>query len=391
MKKPVQIFYIVVLTVFILLPGPLYMMVRSHIDTKNYENRDLASLPDMITQGISRSSIDSFPNQFEDWLNDHLPFKNQLLTLSGDIDYHAFKDSNSETVIIGKNGWLFYKGSKENGEDPVADYLGTNRFTEAELEKIAANMIQARDDLAAQGRDFVIFIAPNKERVYSEYMPDEYGQPSADGRIYQVVKYLQEHTDLKVVCPLQAFEEYKKAHPDMPLYFRYDTHWNNLGAYIGAQQLSEALGYKLPDLENTTVLSNIGEGNFDLARLLHLSRELGSDQVYAVENYSQYYNVLERSEDNTQFRTYNSQNNAAHEKFVMVGDSFNGAMFPYVAVNYNNAYSCFYYDYTPDLLEEESPNVVVYEVVERYLGNMENFSIYNFGLGQDEVYWRHHG
>ena len=57
--------------------------------------------------------------------------------------------------------------------DPVSCYMGTNLLTEDDLKAIADNCVSQRDFLAEQGKEFVIFIAPNKERIYSEYMPDK--------------------------------------------------------------------------------------------------------------------------------------------------------------------------------------------------------------------------
>lgn len=46
---------------------------------------------------------------------------------------------------------------------------------------------------------------------------------------------------------------------------------------------------------------------------------------------------------------------------------------PYAASIYNNTFTTYYYDYQYGMLDQESPNIVVYETVERYLGNMLNF------------------
>jgi hypothetical protein len=50
-------------------------------------------------------------------------------------------------------------------------------------------------------------------------------------------------------------------------------------------------------------------------------------------------------------------------------------MAPYVAMRFNDLYEGFYYNYTKELLDQEKPQIVVYETVERYLNNMMHFSI----------------
>ena len=378
MRKTVQAFYIAIFTAAILLPVPLFKVIKPYIDTNNYENRELAPRPALQ---LNAESISSFPSDFDSWMSDHLPFRNQLLSLNGMIDYDVLHSSSSDTVIVGRKGWLFYKGAQVNSEDPVADYTGTNLFSEEQLETIARNMKEAQQLLKDRGSDFVIFIAPNKERVYSEYMPRSYGAPAKENRLSQVTSYLRVHTDIPVVSCMDDLMEYKKTHPDTPVYFKYDTHWNDLGAYIGTRALAQTLGYSMPDPDEVT-MTDLKTGDFDLARMLHLSRELDTDHVYKLTGYSNHTIISEKSEDGRQYRFYNPANDGEHKKLVIVGDSFSMLLSPYAASIYNNTFTTYYYDYQYGMLDQESPNIVVYETVERYLGNMLNFSLVD-GIGKE--------
>lgn len=375
MKKQLQIFYIALMTVSILLPVVFFTLFKSHFDTANYENRTLAEMPAL---SADRASIEAFPNGFTNWFNDHLPFRNQLLTLNGRIDYSVLHSSSSETVIVGKEGWLFYKGAQVNAEDPVADYQGTNLFTDEELEKIRYNMERARDRLAERGCKFMIFMAPNKERVYSEFMPDAYGEPAEKCRYFQVLEYLRENTDIPVVDAYEPIMSYKN--PEETLYFKYDTHWNELGAYRASRVLAEELGYSLPTMD-IVQMEDRGVGNFDLARMIHLGRVLVKDHAYDITKYSPYYIEQEKNAESTEFRFYNPGNEGEHEKLMIIGDSFSMLFSPFIASFYNNTYVTFYYKYRPQMLEEENPSVVIYETVERYMGNMLDFNL-DEGVGK---------
>ncbi|MDO4284180.1 MAG: hypothetical protein Q4C60_02490 [Eubacteriales bacterium] len=368
-KKFVQYLYMAALTVLILLPVVFFTFFGKYFDTTNYENRVLAAKPT-----LALSTLETYPADFENYFNDYLPFRNQLVFLNGMIDYKVFKTSSSDSVIVGKDGWLFYKGAQVNDEDPISDYNGSNLFSEEELEQIRTNMLAARDELEARGMDFVIMIAPNKERVYSEYMPDSYGEPEQQGRMWQVVEYLRTTTDLTVVCPYDALLAYKEEHPEWQYYYKYDTHWNNMGAYIGGRELNAALGFEMPDLTECTIMT-ADSPVFDLAKLLHLGQYLQDDTVYVVGNYTTHALESESNEDNTEFRYHNPNGDGAQEKLFIIGDSFSTMMAPYVACNYNDTYLNFYYNYSLEILEREEPTVVVYETVERYMKNMLNFSI----------------
>ena len=54
----------------LVLPTLVYPAVRSHLDQQNYENRELASFPE-----LSAANFDNIPTEFEAYYNDHVPFK----------------------------------------------------------------------------------------------------------------------------------------------------------------------------------------------------------------------------------------------------------------------------------------------------------------------------
>ena len=377
MKKPVRILYLVLLLIGIVLPAPVYLLFGKYFDQENFENRTLAEMP-----VLSIDTISSFPNDFNQYWMDNLPFKADLVNANGMVDYKVFGSAGSQYVIVGKNGWLFYKGQQANFENPEADYMGTNLFSQEELERIRDNMLRARDLLRERGTEFYIFIAPNKERVYSEYMPDAYGEPAAENRMMQVVRYLQEETDLNVLCPYDDLMAFKEEHPEIQLYYKYDTHWNNAGSYIGGRLLSEALGHPMPGLDEITV-KEIDNGTYDLAQLLGLRDELRDDHVYAVAGYTSNTINTEQDEGATEFRYSNQDGTGDPRKVYLVGDSFSTMMGIYVASNFNDMYMNSYKAYSGAwILAQEDPDICIYETVERYIGNMLDFDLENgIGLG----------
>ncbi len=380
MKKSVQAIYFTMLAVFILLPVIFFKTFEEHFDTNNYENKTLAAAP---VVELSKAAIDLFPKQFDLWFSDHLPFRNALLELNGHLDYDVIGSTTSSSVIIGKDGWLFYKGAQENLEDPIGDYEGSNLFTEEELQKIAANMEQAQTEVQDRvGGRFIVYLAPNKERIYHDYMPDSFGEPQY-GRIQQVYDYLTQNTDITVVTALDVLEQYRQENPDDQIYFKYDTHWNQMGAYLAAQPLVKELGYELP-APDTLTRHDAGEGAFDLARMLHLQDYLKYDHSYALGGYSKWVDakqiVESHNENFNQFDFYNTTEEGDHNAVYLIGDSFSSYLAPYVACDYNNFYVDFYYNYRYSYMQEHNPSIVIYETVERYMGNMLDFSIYN-GIG----------
>ena len=206
-----------------------------------------------------------YPKAYEEYYNDHLPFCDLLIKLYNSMMVHVFHTSSSDDVILGKDGWLFY-GSYTDGTSRQC-YDGSMLFTGEELEHIAANLTDTKERLAKQGTEFVVFIAPSKERVYSEYMPDYLGEPAQMCMLNQVISFLRDHTDVRVVCPLEEMLAYKQAHPQQLLFYQTDTHWNDLGSYVGTSVLLKELGIQTPPLDRLETVS-LPAGRYDMTECL---------------------------------------------------------------------------------------------------------------------------
>ena len=165
--------YVMLIIFLVLTAGTwvLWPVSKNHLDTENHENRALSEFPE-----VAGTSPRDFISGLQTYFNDRLPFKKQLVAMDSAIDYYGFHSSSSSKVIVGKNGWLFYNDLQDG--NPIACYKGEDRLTDEQLANIAATLVTSRDNLLKEGIEFVIFIAPNKERIYQEDMPSYYGKPA---------------------------------------------------------------------------------------------------------------------------------------------------------------------------------------------------------------------
>ena len=115
----------------LILPNVIFGAFSNKFDTQNNENRELASFPE-----VKLTSLGKFPEAFEAFYKDHLPFKNTLVSLNNFIDTSLFRNTRIGDVIIGKDNWLFYLPSKD-GENAMADYQKTNLYSQEECSEIA--------------------------------------------------------------------------------------------------------------------------------------------------------------------------------------------------------------------------------------------------------------
>ncbi len=346
----------------------IWFFAEKHMDTTNYEKRELAEKPK-----FSFSGYGTYSDDYTSYFNDHLPFRNNLILLNSMIDYYCFGTSSSENVVVGKDDWLFY--SRVDDGDPLSSYQGKNLYTEEELAQIADNCLAQRDIVEAQGSEFVIFIAPNKERIYPEYMPNSYGEPSVNYPALQVYSYLKKNTDLRVVYPYDDLMSAKES-IDQNLYYKTDTHWNTVGGYVGSRALLKELGISLPSIDSKKItIQQKDEVAGDLADTLHLSKQLlSADHEYSVEGYD--LNDREELEWSFQEMIQYRASHADSRVFYVIRDSFCTQMAPYLGSQFNESYFRYLGSYTYEDLVSHNPDIVVFEVVERYVGTLGSFSIY---------------
>lgn len=222
--------------------------------------------------------------------------------------------------------------------------------------------------------DFVLFIAPNKERIYSEYMPAKYGEPAKVYAVLQLIEYLRKHTDIKVVYPYDELMSAKHSMDNCILYHKTDTHWNELGAYIGTSELLKELGIRIPDLCSKEIsISETGDTPGDLANMLNLGSFAEPGIKYSVTGYDNY--SVKKIEDNF-FGVKKYKNEGADTRKIFVHrDSFgSGLMAEIIGSQFEESYLVHSRSYTgSEMLREQQPDVFVYETVERYIDGLLEF------------------
>ncbi len=366
-KKIGQIIILCAFAIIICFSRGIWFFAEKYLDSANYENRQMAIRP-----VLTRDSYETFSNDYTSYFNDDLQFRNNLITINSAIDYYCFERSSSSDVAIGDNDYLFY--TRTDDGDPISCYQGTNLYNEDELKAISNNCIAQRDFLVSQGKEFIIFIAPNKERVYSEYMPDRYGKPADDYAALQIYNYLKANTDLRVVYP---YEELMRAKNDLSvnIWYKTDTHWNNVGAYVGARELMDELEIEMPAITDESINVVTGDNTSgDLASMLNLNKQLKhTDHEYIVEGYDDHN--METIESNYEESYIYKATNADPRRIYVIRDSFSTALAPYIGSQFTESYLRYKATYSYDDLLTQNPDIVVYETVERYAGELMDFSI----------------
>lgn len=357
--RKAYVIYIVCFFAILLMPLAAYPLLRDRLDLNNYENRTL-----MTAEELSESDWKSFFPNLERAFEDYMPYKNESITVINWIDENIFHDLINQSVMVGKENWLFYKGN-----DCIQDYRGGYVLTTEELEAYAAAAEALSNALEDSGARLCIMITPNKEAIYGDaYLPDKVRKFSSQSRADQIVAYLRENTNVSVIYPKETLQ---KAAEEYQVWKKYDTHWNNLGAFVASQDLLGGLGMERTSLSDVTVAED-GTCSGDLAGMLGRTAKFSDDVSYQITDYNgditcERTDYLQQS--NLSFAQYESDAlNAA--TLLCIGDSFLGSMEQYLSTDFAKTMFVHRDNYTSlerDLILDEKPDVVVFQTAERFL------------------------
>lgn len=339
--------YIVMLIAFIAIFPASFLITQNFIDTQNHENRTLAEFPE-----ISVANYGNITSGIESAFNDHLPYKNQLKTMNSTMTMALTQDS--DMVLKGEDDFLFYKL-----EQCIDDYQGTVEITAEELNDISAAVSRAQSFFDEKDIKVIFTILPNKEEIMHEYMPSNIKVKNETSRVDKIVNHLNTYNNSIIVYPYQKLVDC----PDQT-YMKYDTHMNNLGAYISAQAILEAGGFDcMPyDILKKTPQKDTISG--DLAKLLNMEDKYGDDHDYDIEGY------YIGEEPELIVVDVNKDNNVVH-KFdrdgtcLIVGDSFANYICQYIAPDFYATVTMHRDHFTREFYDSVLPKVVVFEWVER--------------------------
>ncbi len=349
MKKS-TVFFLILFVLLTFAPLPLFCALRPVITQKNTENKAESAFPE-----LSLSNYAAWPKRFESWFSDNLPFKTQLIELFRGTQYYLGLDYRQSDVIRGKDDTLFYRAT-------LANYKGTERFSDDELRVIRDNLTNFFARMEGMGTKPLLYIAPDKEQVYGQLMPSEIRVVSPESRADQTAAYLREQIDYPVLYEKGTLRELSE---QFPIYFKTDTHWNELGGYFAARAIRVAFTGESAD----TCLPEFHaypEAGKDLAVMLGIEEMMTEPNTVLIDfNDGVTVKKTETREHGTLQRF--TSDAPAHKKLLIIGDSFSEYFLRSAIHDVDEILFVTYGELSMIDLEAEAPDYLVVMLVERNL------------------------
>ena len=193
---------------------------------------DIAAFPEFTLQSWNAGA---YQPQMEKAINENAGFHDWLVKLQCQINYSIFNISKFQTVIVGKDGYLYDKAYIDGYTGK--DFIGKERIA-LQVEKAE---VVARE-LKKKNITLLFALAPGKASYFPEHIPDalKQQQPAADSTNYQCYARLLQLSELNYI-DLRSYFTSQKSKSKYPVYSQTGVHWGQYACFVAIDTIAKRL------------------------------------------------------------------------------------------------------------------------------------------------------
>ena len=317
-------------------------------------------------------SIKSYTRQLNNYLNDQVTGRNNIIPFNNYIYYSLFGQLlNNPEVYFGKDGWMFYVGA--NGRET---YENREPITQSELYKIKYLFEERRDWLKERGIKLYIIFPRISQFIYEEKLGSRMFRYNKISKLEQLMSFLKANSDLDIIdvgTPLlEAKKETKAA-----LYYKSSTHWNYYGAYFAYKAMINHINKDFPAVGEPIPLEKI---TWNCS--VDMKKDVDLIEMAALIGYARGYELLPKNPDiyagdtvehnfpkgKPDFPTlYIVNKKKQSPNLLMFRDSYARQLYPYLSHHFNRSAYLWTNTFDKDLVEDDKPDMVIWEMSERFI------------------------
>lgn len=331
MKKLIKYPFIGIFSFFVF--GVMLLgIIKKDTEFSVLENRYLTAKPQLTLKKILDTS---FETEYETYLNEQFPFRNEWVNLKAASEAAIGKSENNG-IIKGKNGYLFDK------------QITINKQFEKNKQELIKFTRQI--DIPVQ-----IALVPNSYAVLSQEVPEimpNFNQEEAMNAFYAEIIDM----DLDSIDMFKTLNEHRNEY----IYYRTDHHWTTLGAYYGYEAYCRARGLKpitkqelksieIPDFYGTYYSKYKGKGiapdtitYYEIPiETMIIDKEQKSSlyDIEKAETHDKYSMFLYGNNPLTIIRSKEAKaSDKVEKKLLVIKDSYANSFIPYLTYHFDEIY-----------------------------------------------------
>lgn len=358
---------------FAFLPMLALLLMGILLDTQKTE-----SLKERRTLAKKPESIFWESQKLENYISDHLPLRDTMLALyfGSGLGF----DFGTETVLIGKNDWLFLKKHNTTYNLPVIEsYQNKVLFSDREQNQIISNLLKMKQMCDEQHIRLYLIFPPNKDRIYPQYMPSYVLREKRLSPVKQLVSLFPEEITVVPVEDMLIRGSYTS---EAPLYYKRDTHWSEEGSFLAYQQLMKYIQKDFPNVTPKT------KDDFDIKKMnkvytpyygltksllfgggcLFLPGMKNDDTLYNHYTYKNIQDIVNvKANKDAQFISAENPNGFPLKVYI-IGDSFATYLHPYLSATFqyihahrfnSGSWGIHFYDRMKEMMEDKTDILIL--------------------------------
>lgn len=341
--------FITVFLVLLLIPNVVLLFgLESNLETN--ENLKHATFPKIEINKPTKtlSAINSFyTGNFglkKTAVNQYIYFKRAILK----------EDPLPNYMVTGKDNWYFLGNQYNNVFKNTFGVIPSEKPS-----KILSYLNTVNQYLSDQNIKFYVVVVPDKHQIYKEYLP--YTLPQGTTLLNLVKQNASlDSSHVKFIDLHKSLLNKKEQHQ---IYYKTDSHWDNLGAFYGYKTLMQ-------ELENDFAITSLNKDDFNITTSL---KTIGDNTKMTNLKQEVNFVTLEPKSPNKIDVVLDDQNylhfknNSKTLNLLMYRDSFTNALTPFLNQTFNNVILVRDFNVAKSHINKHNPDIVILEIAERNL------------------------
>ena len=284
-------------------------------------------------------------------------------------------------VYVGYDGWFFYG-------DSIKDYSEDSSVSSVRMKRIISMMSDRLEWCEENGIKLYFVIAPNKNTIYPEYMPESV-KKAENKTVDAVIDAIRENTNLTVIDTREGLLAAKEQYPDENLFYKLDTHWNNHGGFAAYSQIMDVIRQDFPNAvkwsRDDYQIDYFKSYFKDQAYYLGWYDTMQEDgPVYTRRDghlptltkrrdsgpYGQFFHAYIHEDgyrDKTDYCVYQNDYVSDAPSVYVIRDSFSIALVPFIKDSFSTSVFNWTLSFNQEDILKNKPDIVIMEIVERSL------------------------
>ena len=312
-----------------------------------------------------------FPGRFEAAFNDHFGLRAFLVRTQALAKFYWLRMSPSSKVVLGRDGWLYLA-------ETMAEYRGVKRLPRVRIQAWLEEFKAKKAFFESKNIKYLIVIAPNKETVYPEFLPTSIHQIQNKAYADDFISVVPSDSQSAVLDLREVLISAKGAGR---LFWKTDSHWNQLGVALASDAIISRLATWFPELKSQpgpyTYRSQRGKSG-DLAHLMGLADQIHEERVILSSGVRSVRPAIPRMNKKMKGILSNQAVESTDERnrirAIVTGDSFSNAVSNSLSAHFRRTlkfrpYLSYRDPLFKTLVAAEKPDVYLEILVDRHLAN----------------------